>query len=86
MRNPIEDSLNLLIDLKKIESFEPGFLDDELLDCIENGFDVEEKGFWGNQLPSFQKEVKREDEEGHEFFESSHLTVRSESTMGFMGS
>lgn len=86
MRNTIEDSLHLLIDLKKIESFKPGFLDDELLDCIKNGFDVEENGFWDNQLPSFQREVKRENEEVDEFFELSHLTVRKESTMGFMGS
>jgi len=83
--NLIENSLILLIDLKKMESLNPGFLDDELLDCVE-GFDVEEKGFWDDQLPSFQREAEREDEEGYEFFESSHLTVRTESTMGFMGS
>ena len=84
--NPIEDSLILLIDLKKMESLNPGFVDAGLLDCIGNGFDSRNGGFWDNQLPSFQREVKREDEEVDEFFELSHLTVRKESTMGFMGS
>lgn len=84
--SPIEDSLILLIDLKKMESLNSGFLDDELLSYVGNGFDVEKGGFWDNQLPSFQREVKREDEEVDEFFESSHLTVRNKSTMGFMGS
>jgi len=85
MINSIEDSLNFLIDMKKMGSLNPGFLDDEILEFIGNGFDKEINGFWGNQIPSFQRELKREDEEKTEFFESSNLTVRDKSTWGFTG-
>ena len=86
MINSMEDSLILLIDLKKMESLNPGFVDSDLLDFVGSGFDSQEGGFWDNQLPSFRKEVKKEDEENNEFFELSHLTVRDKSTIGFMGS
>ena len=86
MRNSIEDSLILLLDLEKMESRNPGFVDEDLLDCVQNGFDIENGGFWDNQLPSFRKEVYREDEEEVGFYEVSNLTVRDKSTWGFMGS